>query len=278
MIQPRPRAVTALALCLGALVLCAGCGDDQRSPVDSPGLSELQRATVGLTERLESESFVFHFRPGDSARVEVERSEAFHRWAVGYLAVRPPKKIDFYMFPSRAEMVEAFGYGFGGTAFPQEFALATAYSWHNHECFHLDTCLIGNPPRIFAEGMPVAHEFDPYNNVWVSQWNRAQPYREPHLVLARRLKADGLLYPIESILESADFNRRAGEETVTIAYEQAGAWVSYLVETYGIESMKQIVASLPHEASRDTIRSRFEAVYGLSVAEAEAAWLAWLDR
>ena len=43
--------------------------------------------------------------------------------------------------------------------------------------------------------MTVAHEFDPYNDVWISQWNRAEPYGEPHLEIARRLKAAGLLYP-----------------------------------------------------------------------------------
>lgn len=42
--------------------------------------------------------------------------------------------------------------------------------------------------------------------------------------------------------------------------------------------MKEIVASVPYGASADTIRARFEAVYGVSVAGAEVAWLEWLDR
>jgi len=265
-----------LALGLAGLLLATSCGGETPSPPNPGTQSELERATVALTGRLESESFVFHFQPGDGDRAQVERSEAFHRWAVGYLGVTPPKKIDFYMFRSHEEMAAAFGYAFGGKAFPAEFAVATAYSWHNHECFHLYTRLIGDPPRIFAEGMTVAHEFDPYNDVWFSQWNRAEPYPEPHLVLARRLKDEGLLYPIESILESADFNSQVEQETVRIAYEQAGAWVTYLVQTYGIDKMKQIVAGVPYGASRDLIRSRFEAIYGVSLAEAEAAWLEWL--
>ena len=265
-----------LALCLGALLFCAGCA---RSTPEAPtGPSVLQRATTGLTEKIESENFVFHFEPGDGERVEVERSEAFHRWAVQYLGVIPPKKIDFYMFPSFDDMRAKFGVRFGGRAFPAEFAVATAYSWHNHECFHLYTCLIGEPPRIFAEGMAVAHEFDPFHNVWISQWNRAEPFGEPHIGIVRRLKARGLLYPIESILQSDDFNRKVEGETVTIAYEQAGAWVSYLIETYGIGSMKRIVAAIPHNAASGAIQGQFQSVYGISVADAEAAWLAWLDR
>ena len=264
---------------LVALLLGPSCGGERSSSPAGPVVqSDLERAAVALTERLESESFVFHFRPGDGARIQVERSEAFHRWAVGYLGVTPPKKIDFYMFRSGEEMAAAFGYRFGGKAFPPEFAVATAYSWHNHECFHLYTSLVGNPPRIFIEGMAVAHEVDPYNDVWFSQWNRAEPYPEPHLVVAHRLMADGLLYPIESILASDDFNRRVDQETSTVAYEQAGAWVTYLVQTHGIDRMKQIVSGIPYLASRDTVRSRFEAVYGVSLAEAEVAWLAWLEQ
>lgn len=267
-----------LALGLAALLLGPGCGGERSSPAEPVTQSEVERAAVALTERLESANFVFHFQPGDGARIQVERSEAFHRWAVGYLGVTPPKKIDFYMFRSFDEMWAAFGYAFGGKAFPREFAVATAYSWHNHECFHLYTTLIGNPPRIFAEGMVVAHEFDPYNDVWYSQWNRAEPYREPHLVVARRLKDQGLLYPIESILASADFNERVAHETVTIGYEEAGAWVTYLIRTHGLDKMKQIVSSIAYDASREAVRSRFEAVYGLGLSEAETAFLAWLDQ
>jgi hypothetical protein len=111
---------------------------------------------------------------------------------------------------------------------------------------------------------------------WDAPADGMAAYPEPHLVLARRLNDEGLLYPIEAILESADFNSQVEQETVRIAYEQAGAWVTYLVQTYGIDKMKQIVAGVPYGASRDLIRSRFEAIYGVSLTEAEAAWLEWL--
>ena len=126
----------SLAAGIVALAMAASCGDQAEPPTGPTAQDELQRATAGLTGRTESENFVFHFQPGDGARAEVDRSEAYHRWAVGYLGVRPPKKIDFYMFPSREVMAAAFGETFGGRAFPRDFAVATAFSWHNHECFH----------------------------------------------------------------------------------------------------------------------------------------------
>lgn len=263
-------------LCLAALLIAPGCERDApESPVE---LTPLQRAAAALTATRESESFVFHFQPGDGARAEVDRSEAYHRWAVRYLGITPPKRIDFYMFPSNAVMQATIEQQAGGRAYPAEFAVTTAFSWHNHECMHLYTNLLGQPPRILDEGMCVAHEYDPYNDAWVSRWNRQEPYQKPHFEIARDLKEGGWLYPLESILQSDDFNRRVAGETFKIAYEEAGAWVGYLVETYGIERMKELIAALPYAASRERFKERFLSIYGLSVADTEPAWLAWLDR
>jgi len=143
---------------------------------------------------------------------------------------------------------------------------------------HLYVNLIGSAPRLFAEGMVVAHEFDPYNNVWVSQWNRADPPDDPYIEIVRSLRARGLLYPIESVLTSDAFNQNVATEPERIGYPQAGVFVSYLVQTYGLERMKQILRNVAYSASLDTIRGVFEDVYGITVAEAESAWLVWLDQ
>ncbi len=275
--RKKRKAVWKLLMIVTVLIPGQAC--KQEGSVEPEPQSELQKATVRLTETIESEHFIFHFVPGDGDRAEVERMEAYHRWAMSYLGLQAPKRIDYYMFPSSSEIETAFGYRFGGRAFFEEFAVATAYSWHNHECFHLYTCLIGNPPRLFAEGMPVAHEFDPYNDVWISQWNRAEPYLEPYLIRVRQAMEEGLLYPLESLLESVDFNQIAENDRLQqlrVAYDQSGVWVSYLIETYGLEKMKQIVAGLPYDASKETIQDLFFEIYGLSMAQAETDWLTWL--
>ena len=86
------------------------------------------------------------------------------------------------------------------------------------------------------------------------------------------------LYPIESILESRAFNQSVGTESVRIAYLQAGVFVSYLIETYGLARMKRILETLNYSASLDTVRDTFSDVYGIRVVEAEIAWLEWLDQ
>ena len=143
---------------------------------------------------------------------------------------------------------------------------------------HLYVTLIGSPPRLFAEGMVVAHEFDPYNNVWVSQWNRAELPDELYIDLVRRLHAQGALYPVEEIIESNAFNAATDSEAERIAYPQAGVWVMYLIETYGLESMKQIVRTMPYNAQLLDIRELFQSVYGISIVQAEEAWHDWLER
>ena len=55
---------------LSLLWLVPACSDSPTTPRDP---------FANLTERLETEHFIFHFEPGDY--VEAERSEAFARWA-----------------------------------------------------------------------------------------------------------------------------------------------------------------------------------------------------
>jgi len=95
-------------LAFGAFcALWAGCNPPPRKiRITAP---PCQRAAASLVDSVESESFIFHFQPGDGGRAEVERSEAFHQWAVRYLNVTPPKKIDYYMFPSIDAMYKAIG-------------------------------------------------------------------------------------------------------------------------------------------------------------------------
>lgn len=240
--------------------------------------SNLKHIAASLTGKIETENFIFHFKPGDEKRIEIERMEAFHKWAVKYLSITPPKKIDYYMFPTMEEMNKAFGVRFGGMASPPEFALVTAFPWHNHECFHLYTSLIGTPPRIFGEGMVIAHEFDPHNNVWISQWNRLKPYPKPHIEIVRKLKSEGKLYSLDSIIESGDFNMKVSQEKEKIAYEQAGAWITFLKEKFGLEKLKKIIALIPYSADRTEIKVLFRQTLGISLEDSEKEFLSWLDK
>jgi hypothetical protein len=271
--------------------MLAGCGSDARvrqqeyhesESNNSSAPSGLDSAVVErLTEKIESENFVFHYEPGDS--VWVDRQEALHRWAVDFLEISLPKKIDYYKLSFDA-MHAAVGIGASGTGYPADYALASIYSWHPHETMHIYTYSICQHAtiRFYDEGMSVAHEVDPLNNDWVARWQRwrgdgGYVYAEK----VREHRAEGRLHRIAGILESHTFDLMRSLERGTVnnrvIYDQAGMFVSYLIDTFGIDKMKQAICSVARDDDLDTILSAFQAAFGLSVQQAEKAWWAYLD-
>jgi len=272
-------------------VLWVGCGIESSTQTPSRAASEqprspfptgLDSATAArLTERIETEHFVFHFLPGDT--VWIDRQEAFHRWAVDYLDIILPKKIDYYKFSFR-DMRAAVGRGASGRAFPRDYALATIYQWHPHEAMHIYTFSLCQHTtiRLYDEGMAVAHEFDPLNGNWVSgrsawSWTGGYVYAEK----IQEHRAAGRLYPIEELIDSRAFDEARRRDRLSISqwalYDEAGMFVSYLMDTFGVDKMKRAICSVTQSDTPDTVLRRFEAVFGVSLQQAEQAWLAYLD-
>jgi len=288
---------TPVLLLLVGLQFCLACSDSGPGgltpyvPQDSaepelPSHSILPDAldpvvTARLTYRWEGKHFIVHMEPGDS--VDVVRMEAYHSWAASYLGITLPKKIDYYKFRTVDDLEEAFGRRPGGVAFPEATALATWMPWHNHEAFHIYLYLFrGEKPttRFFDEGMVVAHEFDPLNHDWVARQTRREPHYA-HLERVLEYRTNGFLYPVESIMESAAFNAAMESEALAgtglVSYSQAGMFVAFLIEKYGLEKMREVMVAVGYSDSLHTIRIHFQQLFGLSIQDAEAAWLAWLD-
>jgi|GEM_PF-3003262 len=284
------RVTTSMASLLAASsVLVAACGGepsaeaqaDSALGVYASNLPEgLNPSMVAqLTERVETENFVFYYGSNDA--VAVDNQEAYHRWAVDYLGISLPKKIDYYKF-SFGAMWDAAGRRASGRGFPHDYALATMYSWHPHETMHLYTYAVcGHTTiRLYDEGMSVAHEIDPLNNIWVSHW---RPLEDRYIYAnkVREHRVNGTLYPITSVLESRSFDAVRQEELKTInmrvLYDEAGMFVSYLIDTFGIDKMKQAICSVSEFDSREVIEGHFADVFGISVVDAERAWLTYLD-
>ena len=270
------------------LVLCSliltGCSVDSESHKSSESATRSGPDPVmlgELTERIESENFVFHYQPGDT--VWVERQEAFHRWAVEYLDISIPEKIAYYKFRF-SDMETAVGAGASGVGYPRDFAIATIYPWHAHETMHVYTYeLCGHTTiRLFDEGMAIAHDVDPLENDWTAKW-RVWPGQGDYVYSdkVREHRAARRLHPVTEIIVSRSFEEARARERGTVnnrvLYDQAGTFVSYLIDAYGIDKMKQAICSVTHSASRETILTRFEEVFGVSVLQAEQSWLERLD-
>jgi hypothetical protein len=62
-----------------------------------------------------------------------------------------------------------------------------------------------------------------------------------------------------------------------VTYDEAGMFVSYLIDSYGLDTMKQAFCSVSYEDPRETILLRFEEVFGITLQAVEDARLAFLD-
>jgi hypothetical protein len=248
--------LTVATLSLFGLVV--SCSDSPTAPRDT---------FADLTERLETDHFIFHYEPGDF--VEAERSEAFARWAIAYLGVTCPKKIDYYKSKEWEDQQAVSGSG--GRARMKEFEVWTRWSYHPHECTHLYASRIGVPTSFFLEGIAVALQFDPFDNDFTSwDWRAGMPTHD----VIRSHKAEGLLVPLESIIDSESF---WASNDVLLCYRESGSFSGYLIDTYGIERYKRLYAVVEYEDARQVILEKFCAVYGLSLQQAEEGWHAFLD-
>lgn len=267
------------------LVLLISCSADNEPEniVTYPLPSQLDASvTARLTERHETENIIFYFQPGDI--IEFDRCEAYAQWAINYLDISLPKKIEYFKFKSRNEMEEATGINIGGYAFVQSTALATYWKWHNHEIFHVISYLWSNEhaqPLFFMEGIAVAHELDPYNNDWEPRYTRYHddPNQESYLTSVKRFKQQGKLYPILDMLESDAWQETHSTQTEDnwIDYPQAGIFIYYLIDQYGSDKVTKLYDALDIWDDLETIKTKFEIAIGVSVEQAEQEWLLWLD-
>jgi len=246
---------------LALLAAATGCSDSSTVPYVKGN------ALMELTQTIETENFTFHYTPGD--QVEVARSEAYHRWAVAFLGVACPKKVDYYKLKDRDQFVrlsDSWGTGF---AVVEEFGVWTYLPWQNHECFHLYSLLIGHPPVFFSEGIAVAYQVDPSQGDFEAREKNGERVHD----IARRYKEEGRLYPVANILDRTGWY--ASDYTTT--YVQAGSFVRYLADLYGIEPLKEVFRKVGRNDERADVKAKFAAIYGRTIEDVEKNWLAFLD-
>lgn len=255
------KRISVIVPALALLAAATCCSDSSTAPYAKGS------ALMELTQTIETENFVFHYTPGD--QVEVARSEAYHRWAVSFLGVACPKKIDYYKLRDREQFYQLIGSTSTGFAMVEEYEVWTYLPWQNHECFHLYTLLLGWPPAFFSEGIAVAYQVDPSQGDFEAREINGERVHD----IARRYKQDGRLYPVTDLLDRTGWY--ASDYTTT--YIQAGSFVRYLADLHGIERLKEVFRKMRQNDVQADIKIKFAAIYGLTVDDVEKDWLAFLD-
>jgi len=249
------------AAVLVALTVIVSCGGCNRSPTAPTGVDALPLSG-------ESDHFRYFHAPG--VDVEITRQEAFHTWAVARLGVSVPRKIDYRRYTSRNDMGQHTGkYNTNGYAEPELFTIHTLWSWDNHETVHIYSALIGRPSDFFNEGLAVAMQTDPLAGDFEPRFNGEQVH-----AAAKRYRAAGsLVLPLSQIATTTGFR---GILDSTLSYREAGSFVAFLIDRYGMASVQQFFRISTASDSQGTIRTRFQQAFGASLEDAEAAWLAFV--
>jgi hypothetical protein len=248
-----------LAAAIAVAALTGGCGGSSPS---SPSKTPLPIAA-------ETDHYVFHAAAGD--RVDAAWQEAYHQWAVGRLGVQPGRKIGYYKYASRQDMGDHTGkYNTNAYADPAAFEIHTLWSTDNHEVVHLFMSLVGDSTALFSEGIAVAFQTDPVAGIFESRFNG----EEVHAAARRYLQSGQLVLPLDRIVESSGF--RAVTDA-TLVYREAGSFVRFLIDRYGMEKVLALFRSGgSYSDTAAAVKARFRTAFGVSLEEAEAAWLEML--
>jgi hypothetical protein len=102
---------------------------------------------------------------------------------------------------------------------------------------------------------------------FVAKWNGTPVHPR-----ARQLRQARRLVPIADLLETSGFRRFDADVT----YPQAGSFVRYLLDTYGLDFWKHHCGKGGPDETASSLRAHFESVYGRSVDGVEADWLAMI--
>jgi hypothetical protein len=244
-------------LCVIAVVFAAAC----QSPAAPSSFT--------LTQRIETAHFIF--RMADNDAVDTAWQEAYHTWAVAALQVNITKPITYNKYLSRVQMGDATG-NYDTNAYANAegpaFEIHTIWPRDNHEVVHLYSSVFGRTVSLFSEGLAVAFQINAPAGETVPKWSGT-----PLHTLARTFRKEGRLAPLSSIAYSNSFR------TIdpNVAYPEAGSFVRFLIDTYGLDPLKRLYGASQPSDSAERIAATFASVYGLSLTDAERAWWAMLD-
>lgn len=250
------RRLTVLLL---ALVVAGACGD--RNPTGPTASSPLPFVRETATMR------IYH-EPGDT--VNVEWQETFNAWALERLGVQPPQKVEYRKYFSRDAMGRYTGdYNTNGYAEPAVWRLHTIWPQDNHEIVHLYTAMAGRPSDFFNEGIAVAFQVDPSRGVFTASFNGV----DVHDGCRAYLRANQLPLPLANYVTSTAFRGIADQ---VLSYRYAGSFVRFLIERHGLPAVLRFFGPGTRDESQATIRARLQEVFGRSLDDLEADWLAFL--
>jgi hypothetical protein len=216
----------------------------------------------------ESANYRYYYGSGD--HVDSDWQERYHAWATAQLGILLPQKISYYKYVSRQDMGDRTGrYNTNAFALPETFEIHTLWPTDNHEVVHVYTSLFGRPSSFFNEGMAVAFQVDPVTGDFVSRFNGVAV----HDACRQYLQSGTLVLPLDRIIQGSDLGTVSDS---VLAYREAGSFVRFTLDQYGLPKMMQFFRTSPSTESAASLKAHFQSALGIPLDQVEQEWLAML--
>lgn len=238
------------------VVATTACG----GPI-SPG-----RIDAALGAQMDTPGIMFRFTPGDS--VDADWQERFHEHITAEFGVSLPTKLRYNKYRDRSQLREVTNHDTNGFAEPDVFTVHSIFPHDGHEAVHVYSALVGRPSDFFNEGLAVALNSDPDAPVRAPPWNGTHVYAHTQLLIRTNQRRS-----LSTMMTTDGFR----ETTEWVGYGQAGSFLLFLIEQHGLGRMLAFFGLSARSDSLSRIDSNFQAVWGMSLAEAEEGWLAYID-
>jgi len=226
-------------------------------PTDFPDVIPYEQWETRRTEHL-----VFHYPPNSPAAGDIDLADRLYNAAyddnAAYLGITLDRPIDVYLYPTGDTRYHM-------TARDAGFAMIPEYEVHSlwaegerqtpgHEVVHV---LTGNgwgeaTEALLGEGIAV----------WLDHNEAGRDYHR----LAADMLADDELLPIRGILGDGWFQHDGN-----ITYPEAGSFVGFMLESFGVSKFKRIYLAQDFEAE-------LQAAVGWTLSDLEAAWHDYLRK
>ena len=140
-----------------------------------------------------------------------------------------------------------------------------------HELVHIIANEIGNPPAIFNEGLAIYLSEKFGSDALEYFGNRGKEINS----VVKKLSEENKLIPIDSLISYSEI----GGRDFSITYPQAGSFVKFLIERFGLDKFKSLYNMLKTDSNITSVNNKtiIKGIYQVSLSELEREWLKYLS-
>ncbi len=215
-----------------------------------------------LNKKISTEHLIYHMSKNDSVNTDWE--ETYFDWLSKKLSIEPTKKIDYYKYQDTNQKYLLTKDK--GNAVAWGNSLHTIWPTDNHEIVHvLVSEYVGDPPKLFTEGIAVAHQVNPLENDFIPKWGGKSIDD-----LSKTYETNGQIPPLDSLLIMDQFFKY----NPNITYPISGSFVKYILENYGYDKFYNFIKVCDWTCSLSKIKTEYSKIYNEDI---ETSWSKWLE-